>query len=283
MHIKFTLLQPQVVKSATALVLFVFIVLTVSNAKPVNISKSNVIITSLWSGATESEPSYILIPSVSPKRKNVRWWQNRHAKKSLQAQTGQPDLIMIGDSLVHNFETRGRQLYYLYFGRYDPLNLGFNADLTEHALWRLRNGEIDGISPKLAIIMIGTNNSRRKADPPDHTYEGIREIINELRARLPNTRILLLGIFPRGPKKGHPLRQKNEAVNLLLPKLADGESIFYMDIGDKFTDEAGNLTRKIMYDFLHPTVAGYQIWAESISPVVVELMKIDGNIPPTDM
>jgi len=121
--------------------------------------------------------------------------------------------------------------------------------------------------------MIGTNNSGRSTSSSKSTFMGISAIVEELRYRLPETKILLLGIFPRGPTKKHVIRQRNERVNSMLPMLADEKWVFYRDIGSEFLDRKGRLSRNIMYDFLHPTVKGYQIWAESISPIVLELMR----------
>lgn len=227
-------------------------------------------------GATDAErpdPNYGVVQASIPKERDVLWWARRHKEKVAAAARGEAQLIMIGDSLVHNFETRGLGLWNLYFGRYRPLNLGFNADLTEHALWRLQNGELDGISPKLAVIMIGTNNGGLRRDPPAFTKAGISAIIHEIRWRLPTTRILLLGIFPRGPFPRHELRILNAEVNKVLPELAeDDPMVRFLDISELFLDGQGVLHKDIMYDFLHPTVKGYQIWAEAISPTVIEMM-----------
>lgn len=230
---------------------------------------------SLAAPAQEEAPdaTYGAIEATIPTEREVLWWARRHHEKVAAAARGEAELIMIGDSLVHNFELRGRGLWNLYFGRYRPLNLGFNADLTEHVLWRLQNGELEGISPRLAVIMVGTNNGGLRRDPPTFTRAGIAAIIREIRTRLPETRILLLGIFPRGPFPGHVLRILNAEVNKLLPELAEADPMVrYLDISEVFLDAQGVLHRDIMYDFLHPTVKGYQIWAEAISPTVVEMM-----------
>ena len=218
-------------------------------------------------------PSYLLLESIVPESRTARWWINRHQVKRLQASMGQAEFVLLGDSLVHNFEKRGARLWRLYYGRYKPLNLGFNSDMTQHALWRIQNGELDGISPKVVVIMIGTNNGGLRRDPPHATAAGIRSIVEEIRVRLPTTRILLLGIFPRGKLPDHPLRQLNAQVNELLPSLADGDVVHYLDISEQFLDEKGTLQRDIMFDFLHPSVRGYQIWAEAINPTVYRLMR----------
>ena len=194
--------------------------------------------TATGAGKESKPPTYGGIEAAIPKERDVLWWARRHKEKVALAAKGEAELVMIGDSLVHNFEVKGRQLWALYFGRYRPLNLGFNADLTEHALWRLQNGELDGISPRLAIIMIGTNNGGLRRDPPAFTQAGIAAIIDEIRTRLPETRILLLGIFPRGPFPRHQLRILNASVNEVLPDLAEADPMVrYMDIPPNTSSE----------------------------------------------
>ncbi len=133
----------------------------------------------------------------------------------------------------------------------------------------LENGNIDGISPKLAVLMIGTNNSH------DNTGEeigaGIEAIVKKLRQDLPETKVLILAIFPRGEKPS-PLREKNAKASEIASKLADNDMIYYVDIGPKFLSEDGTLTREIMPDLLHLSPQGYEIWAESIEPTVSKLM-----------
>lgn len=225
-------------------------------------------------GMKSAPLDYSVIEATIPVSREVVWWKKRHLEKVKAASAGTAEMIMVGDSLVHNFETSGRQIWNLYFGRYQPLNLGFNADLTEHVIWRLQNGELAGLSPRLAVIMIGTNNGGLRRDPPEFTTAGIAAIISEIRNRLPETRILLLGIFPRGPFPNHPLRILNAQVNKLLPELAEADpAVRFLDISPVFLDANGFLHREIMHDFLHPTVKGYQLWAEAISPTVLQMME----------
>ena len=94
-----------------------------------------------------------------------------------------------------------------YYADRNALNLGFSGDRTENVLWRLQNGEIDGIAPKLAVIMIGTNNTGHRSDPPEQIAAGVQAILSELQQRLPDTKVLLLAIFPRGADKDDPMRR----------------------------------------------------------------------------
>jgi beta-glucosidase len=149
--------------------------------------------------------------------------------------------------------------------------MGFGGDRTEHVLWRLDHGEIDGISPKLAVLMIGTNNSNGDDYTAEEIADGIKAICCKLRQKLPKTKILILRIFPRGEQPSLQ-RDKNSTASRLASRIADGKMIHYLDINDNFLFKDGTLSKDIMPDLLHPNTRGYKIWAEAIEPVVAELM-----------
>jgi lysophospholipase L1-like esterase len=150
------------------------------------------------------------------------------------------------------------------------VNLGIADDRTQHVLWRLDNGNIDGISPKVAVVMIGTNNH-----PPRNTGEevadGIIAICNKLRTRLPKTNILLLGIFPR-EQKPCAMREELAKASKIASKIADGKKIYYLNIVGKFLEPDGSISKDVMNDYLHLTPKGYKIWAEAMEPKLAELM-----------
>ena len=112
-------------------------------------------------------------------------------------------------------------------------NFGISGDRTEHLLWRLQNGNPDGISPKVAVVMIGTNNTWRNT--PEQISEGIAAVVDEIRLRSPNTKVLLLGVFPRGEEANTSTRKKIAEINALLAKLDDDRSVFFIDIGPRFS------------------------------------------------
>ncbi|MBI1367565.1 MAG: GDSL family lipase [Planctomycetes bacterium] len=197
-------------------------------------------------------------------------WMARHESFNARVKQGNVDMLMIGDSITHGWEGGGREIWAKYYAPRHAVNLGIGGDRTQHVLWRLQNGNIEGISPKLAVIMIGTNNARDNT--PEQTAEGVTAIVNLLREKLPNTKILLLAIFPRGANNEDGLRKKNEAVNAIIAKLDDGKMIHYLNINDKFLGADGTLSKEIMPDLLHPNGKGYQIWADAIEPSVKELM-----------
>jgi lysophospholipase L1-like esterase len=137
-------------------------------------------------------------------------------------------------------------------------------------LWRLDNGNIDGLKPKLAVLMIGTNNSG--SNTSEQIAAGVKAIVEKLRAKLPETKVLVLAVFPRGADKEVANRKVNEGANAIIKGQADDKMVFYLDIGPKFLAEDGTLSTDIMYDRLHLTDKGYRMWAEAIEPAVKKLM-----------
>jgi len=159
-----------------------------------------------------------------------------------------------------------------YYAARNTLNLGFSGDQTQHVLWRLLNGELPSqVKPKVAVIMIGTNNTGQAMQKADETASGIKAIVSLLRDRRPKMKILLLGIFPRGTQAADPKRKLNEAINALAAELADNQHIHYLDISRKFLSKDGSLPKAIMPDALHPNANGYQIWAGAIEEKIAEL------------
>ncbi|MFM1559174.1 MAG: sulfatase/phosphatase domain-containing protein [Roseibacillus sp.] len=211
--------------------------------------------------------------ALLPEDRNAQgWWNKRHQEKVKQASSGKHDLIFIGDSITHGWENAGKATWETHFASRKALNLGFSGDRTEHVLWRLNNGELRRQQDaKVVVIMIGTNNTGQKKQDASETADGVERILSVLRARCPKARVLLLGIFPRDPQPTGKGRKLNDAINERLAKFHDGERVHYLDIGSKFLDEKGRLTKEIMPDFLHPKEKGYGIWADAIEPKLKEL------------
>jgi lysophospholipase L1-like esterase len=216
-------------------------------------------------------------------RTDVEWWMPRHQEVLERVAKGDVDMIFVGDSITHYFERYGQDVWSRYYAPRNAVNMGFSGDRTQHVLWRLENGEIDGINPKLAVVMIGTNNN--VDNTAEEIADGIKAICAKLRCKLPQTKILLLAIFPRGDYDQrkikdanadmNPMWAKNNRVNEMVSKTADNKMIYYLDINDQFLNEQGVLTRDVMPDLLHPREKGYQIWADAIEPVVKILMNED--------
>ncbi len=207
--------------------------------------------------------------SVTPVPRDGKW-MDRHNLINSRAVPGQVDVIFLGDSITQGWEGSGKAAWDKHFAPLKPMNAGIGGDRTEHVLWRLDNGNIKGIAPKVAVIMIGTNNSRTNTS--EQIADGIKAIVAKLREKLPETKILLLAVFPRGADNNDALRKTNTGANNIVKSLDDGENVFFLDIGPKFLTADGVLEKKIMPDLLHLSPEGYEIWATSILPKLNELL-----------
>jgi beta-glucosidase len=189
---------------------------------------------------------------------------------------GPIQLVFIGDSITDAWrKDEQNRVFNERWGKYNPLNLGISGDKTEHVLWRLEHGELDDLaeSAKGVVIMIGTNNlgNPPRATPED-TARGVECVVKSVRQKLPNAKILLLAVFPRGAEATNPFRAQIKTVNETISKLADGKQVRYLDIGQKFLAEDGSLPKDVMPDALHPNAKGYQIWADAMAGAVKEMM-----------
>ncbi len=211
-------------------------------------------------------------PAHRMKSDEKNWWQERHEDKLAEAKNGTWDLVFLGDSITHGWEGIGKKTWNKYYLKRKALNLGFSGDRTEHVLWRLDNGELDEVLPKVVVIMIGTNNTGARKDPPKAIAAGIEKIIERIEEKAPDAKILLLGIFPRAQKLNSPQRKNNDHANTLISKLSQNKNVIYLNINERFLLPDGTLSREIMPDLLHPKQKGYAIWAEAIEPTLRTLL-----------
>lgn len=205
--------------------------------------------------------------STTPVPRQDNWWTKRHKASVERAKKGDVDLLFLGDSI-----TQGWNDNETWKEHYEPrkaANFGFSGDRTQHVLWRLENGEIDGIKPRGIVLMIGTNNAG--SDSAEDIAAGITQIVSTLREKLPESNILLLGVFPRG-EEPNPVREKLDAVNTQIAKLDDGGKVHYLDIGSSFLEDDGTISKDVMPDFLHLSAEGYKRWAKAIEPAVKHLL-----------
>lgn len=227
--------------------------------------------------ANVSCPDYqtlAVTPSMLNEWWSLDWWLPRHLQK-LEQTKAHPDaqLIFIGDSITQGWERDGFNVWNHNYAQYHALAFGFGGDRTENILWRLQQGEVDGLHPKVAVLMFGTNNTGARHEDPQLTAKGIARDIAELQQRLPNTKILLLAIFPRDEKPDSELRQINNRVNAIIAGFADNKKVFFLDIGPAFLDANGVLSKSVMPDLLHPNERGYEIWAKAMAPKLQALLQ----------
>ena len=184
---------------------------------------------------------------------------------------GNYDIEFIGDSITQGWEGRGTNVWREFYSKRKVINFGVSGDRTQHVLWRFEQGQLDGIKAKVAVVMIGTNNSNNQDNTEDDILAGVTAIVQEIRKRQPDTKVLLLGIFPRG-KTFSAQRGKILEVNQALARLDDGKQVFYLDFGSQYIENDGSISKDIMPDALHPNDAGYRIWANAMEPKLKELL-----------
>lgn len=207
----------------------------------------------------------------------------KHGVNLARARSGPVGLLFIGDSITDNWR-KAPHIWDAYYGKYQPANFGIGGDRTQHVIWRIEHGELDGIAPKVTVLMLGTNNSLHNSAA--EIAAANRKIVGMIRARLPQTKVLVLGVFPRGPRDrfGGPVTPALveewakrmatiEALNSELAKLDDGKTVRYLDISKAFLGQDGKIPYSIMPDQLHPAAAGYQVWADAMQPMLDEMMK----------
>jgi lysophospholipase L1-like esterase len=222
--------------------------------------------------------------AIRPEPRDPNWVKRHESFVALPKQG--IDVLFLGDSIT-DFWRRdqterqfgGKKVFEANYGSLRTINLGISGDRTQHVLWRMQNGELDGLAPKLVVLMIGTNNTGFETDKVTprnsvpETIEGVKAIVHGLHAKLPGAKILLLAVFPRGEKPDNPLRLQVNEINRGIASLDDGKVVRYLDIGPKFLTADGTLTKEIMPDFLHPNSHGYEIWAAAMRPTFTELLR----------
>lgn len=206
---------------------------------------------------------------VAAKTNSEAWWNGQCSRidKDLEKLNGKVDLVFVGDSITARWKG---EIWDKHWGGYNAVNMGIGGDQTQHVLWRLQNGDLDGYKAKLFVVMIGTNNMWGKTSEPAHAAAGVKAVIDLIQSKQPQAKILLLSILPTG-EKPNPGRDKRMEVNQLISKFAGGK-VEYMDISAKYLNAEGMITKEIMHDFLHLAPAGYDIWAESIKGKVKEIV-----------
>lgn len=214
-------------------------------------------------------------------------WHERHEQIKDLIKQKPVGLVFIGDSITHMFGgvpkseiARGSDTWNRYYGHRKAVNMGFGWDRTQNVLWRLKNGELEGIAPKVVVLLIGTNNltgtKNARQNTPAEIAEGITAVCKTIHQKTPTCKILLLGILPRSPERFvRPIQETNE----LLAPLDREEYITFMDVGAVFTNKGGLPQEELMHDSVHPNAKGYQLWAETLEPLLAELLADEEVVP----
>lgn len=225
------------------------------------------------SASTVSTPAYDPAFNIATKpadKMGADWWAARHKQLSDTLAQSPCDVLMVGDSITHQWDSAGKDVWGTLLAPYNPVNFGIGGDETQHVLWRMEDSKLKSkTDPKVCFIHIGTNNTgvlQAKQDPKN-TAEGIEAIALKLLARYPKTHVVILPIFPRGANSDDVLRKHNDLVNAELKKI-DNPRISLLPMGDKFLKPDGTFLDETAPDLLHFSPKGYIIWAEAILPTI---------------
>jgi lysophospholipase L1-like esterase len=214
-------------------------------------------------------------PTVVPQPRPGAWLELHESFVAIAAR-GDVDLLFLGDSLNASWMTTARAVWDRHYAPRKAANFAIGGDRTQHLLWRLDHGELEGVTPRVIVVMIGTNNI--PDDTEDQVVDGVKAVVDRIKRKLPASKLLLLGVTPRGlsRKPGQASTAPDLRVarlNLKLARLEDVPTLEYLDIGSALLDVEGRLVQSIQPDFLHFSRKGYQIWADAMEPTLWRMME----------
>ncbi|HEY4329472.1 MAG TPA: GDSL-type esterase/lipase family protein [Phycisphaerae bacterium] len=225
------------------------------------------------------KPNTAIIPA--PQTANMdRNFNQKHAANVARAKQGNIDLLFVGDSIMQGWTSGGdwgKTTYDQYYtSLYNVADFAIGYNRTQHVLWQNANGEGEGFQPKVIELLIGTNNIGQNTDA--EIIAGERAVLDDLRKRWPQAKILALAVFPRGTPTDKA-RTSIAAINMALSKMADDKNIFYLDINKIFLNDDGTTNDALKTDRLHPSAKGYAAWAQAVKPTLDKLLKDAGVTP----
>ena len=213
---------------------------------------------------------------AEPRLRSYSWmsledWNARHERNVARRDAGDIELLFMGDSITQGWGNN--EVWREHYGDKKAANFGIGGDTTQHVLWRItEGGELDGLSPKVAVLLIGTNNIGREGATAGDIARGVLKVVSTMREKMPETKLLVLGVFPRGRGADDGARETIRQINAGVAGADDGEWVRYLDIGDHFVEGDGSISRRVMPDFLHLSGEGYGIWAERMGPLLGEML-----------
>jgi len=212
----------------------------------------------------------------APRSRDYPWmtiegWHQFHESFLKRAQQAPIDILFLGDSITQSWGREGKSVWEERFAPRGAASFGIGGDMTQELLWRITEGkELEGIKPRVCVVLIGTNNYAIKNHSAEEVATGIRAIVESLQKQLPETRIILMELLPRDEKPDTPFRRSIAETNRLLKDLEQPQRVQLISLESKFLREDGTIDAELMPDFLHLSEKGYQIWADALDPVLMQ-------------
>ena len=212
-------------------------------------------------------------PAIVPIEQDKEWmskeaWLERHKEHLTIRDAGGHQLVLIGDSITQGWGGSGLEAFNRDLAKFGVANFGISGDATQHVLWRIENGVLDGLSPKYVSMLIGTNNLGNEGQNGPDTAEGVIEIFNQIRKRLPDAEVILNAVFPRDHEPDTYFRKQITIINDALRPLAEDSQVHWLDMTKFYLDENGFIPEGLMPDFLHLKPAGYDLWSQQLTPLI---------------
>ncbi len=203
------------------------------------------------------------------------YWEFRDTENVMELFAGErPSVLFLGDSITDYLQSgAGKPLWDEYYAPLGALDFAIGGIRTSHVLWQVETGQVLQAKPKVVVLLIGSNNLGIANQEPEEVAAGIEKIVDELGVQLPRTRVLLLGLLPRGADATDPFREKIAKVNGLIADLHDGGRVTYLDIGAGFVSPDGSISPDVMPDGAHPSLWGYVLYSLALWPTLTDLLK----------
>ena len=217
-------------------------------------------------GASKQAASPTAVAARTPTTRETRW-MTKHDQHVARARQGNISIVLLGDSITEGWYM---PLFRQHLAPLNAANFGISADRTEHVLWRVQNGALDGYSARKIVLMIGTNNLKQGSVTysPSDVAGGVRAILDEIQKRQPQAKVLLMSVLPRQPQV-EQMAERVAQTNVLLKQLADGQRVQFVDLARDFVNDSGQIrTELYQKDLLHLSPQGYEVWLQRILPLL---------------
>jgi lysophospholipase L1-like esterase len=200
------------------------------------------------------------------------YYYSQHENFLREASQQKVNLLFLGDSITEHWRYQGSNVWNRYYAPRHAANFGIGGESTWGVLWQVKQGELANLKPKVIVLLIGTNQTG--TDSPDEIASDIEALVQEIRATCPESKVLLLALFPRNHAGDTPAQRESiKKINTTIAGMDDGKMIRFLNINDRFLGPDGKISASLMPDFLHPSEKGYQVFAEAMEPTLAEMLK----------